>query len=257
MLDQDGVIMDINSVIYVPGMPTAATLTGAELLHLSRGNIDSRIDLNALAATFLNSMHAIGALINFGIKTADPNVLFPGQTWVRFNAGSSLRSANSDIDILTKIGGDQFTLSVAQMPAHSHAGSTLGIGVAGDHNHTGNTSTNGDHAHGAWTDQQGNHNHPGRYYRSNTALDGGTSHRISWVYDYGYNNDTDLIGYAGNHAHNIGMNGAGAHSHTIGTDNGNSAHTHSISGTTANTGSGSAITAVALTTHITCWLRTA
>lgn len=90
---------------------------------------------------------------------------------------------------------------------------------------TKDTTEVGDHGHNAWTDEQGNHSHAGKFVRSNTSLDGGSnSGRITWQVGYGYNNDSDLIGYAGNHSHNVGVGGAGAHSHTVGIG----AHNHTV-----------------------------
>lgn len=109
-------------------------------------------------------------------------------------------------------------ISVAATDLGTKTASTFDYGTKG-------TSGVGDHAHGAWTDAQGNHNHAGKFVRSNTALDGGSnSGRITWQVGYGYNNDSDLIGYAGNHGHNVGIGGAGAHSHTVGIG----AHNHTV-----------------------------
>lgn len=251
--------MDINSVVYLPDMPAAGALGDIDALHLSQGNIDFRLTIAALTATFNASMHPIGSLISFGNRSGqgainkNPNTLFPGQTWIRFNAGKSLRSASNDGDVGNNLGGDQFFLTTVQMPAHSHTANNLGIGAAGDHYHTGGTTTNGNHGHNAWTDGQGAHAHQ---YNVTRGGDGGNGSDGGVLYaeiGKGWNWTTTN----GQHSHNIGMNGAGAHSHTISTDGGNSLHSHKLNGTTANAGNGQAITTVPLTTHIACWLRTA
>jgi microcystin-dependent protein len=246
----------INSLKYIPDLPAASSAAGVDLLHLSQGGNDKQLTITNLL-TFLNDKaRPVGSLFFTGQKGKDPNTLFPGQTWVRYGAGRSLRVCLDDESNLgAGIGSDTINLTVAQLPVHAHAAGTLVANSGGAHAHNGSTSGVGDHTHAAWTDAQGNHNHAGRYVRSNTSLNGGTSNRLTWEIIAGYNNDSDLIGYAGLHGHNIGMNGAGAHSHTF-TTNTTGAHTHSVSGSVANTGSGSAVTVVPLTIHVGCWIRT-
>ncbi|MHC9057802.1 phage tail-collar fiber domain-containing protein [Pantoea sp. y20] len=95
---------------------------------------------------------------------------------------------------------------------------------------TKGTDAQGHHGHNAWTDAQGQHSHPGKYSGSNTALNGGTGPRASWGNAYGYTYTTGqgsadyLIGDAGLHGHNVGIEGSGAHGHAVGIG----AHNHTV-----------------------------
>lgn len=93
------------------------------------------------------------------------------------------------------------TLTVNELPSHSHPAST---GSAGSHNHGGATSTNGDHSH----------SYSSPAYSPSLGPVGGS-------------------GYVNVATANTGT--AGAHSHTISTDG---AHTHTV--TVGNTGGGAA-----------------
>jgi microcystin-dependent protein len=129
--------------------------------------------------------------------------------------------------------GHTHTGSAASAGAHTH---TVSVAAGGAHSHGASASAVGDHAHGAWTDQQGHHAHTG-----GTSWIGDHQHLTAfaesgiaypWGADYGQhagsrgNADNDNpwpnTSPAGGHAHsfttdahNIGMNGAGAHSHDI------------------------------------------
>lgn len=246
----------INTLKYIPDLPAAGALSSADLLHISQGNTDKQLTFTALQRYMADIIHPVGSLIYFGVKGKDPNLLFPGQTWVRYQAGRSIRVCLDNESNLGQVSGtDTITLTAAQMPAHTHAAAGLAMSSAGDHYHTGNTSTVGDHTHGAWTDVQGNHNHPGRFYVSNTSLDGGASNRRSWEVGRGYNGE-DLIGYAGAHSHNVGMNGAGSHYHSF-TTNTTGNHVHNISGNVASSGSNGSIYIVPSTISVACWIRNA
>ncbi|WP_426205089.1 phage tail protein [Pseudomonas sp. TWP3-1] len=110
--------------------------------------------------------------------------------------------------------------SYQDMMIHSHA-HTASAAAVGDHAHTAWTDAQGNHVHRAWTDAQGAHNHsapsaPGIGQGAggiNSVQQAGGAHETSW---------------AGQHAHNIGMDGAGNHAHNVGIGAGG-AHTHGVS----------------------------
>jgi microcystin-dependent protein len=85
-------------------------------------------------------------------------------------------------------GANSVTLTTAQIPSHTHAGST---GENGWHNHSGTTDVQGNHTHsydaGGFTGE---------------GSSGGTSSPA-----------TQNTGVAGAHAHNLSVNHAGAHTH--------------------------------------------
>ncbi|MGP6422624.1 phage tail-collar fiber domain-containing protein [Pseudomonas pharyngis] len=105
------------------------------------------------------------------------------------------------------------------MMIHSHA-HTASAAAVGDHLHAAWTDAQGNHVHRTWTDAQGNHNHsapsaPGIGQGAggpNTIQQSGGAHETSW---------------AGNHAHNVGMDAAGHHAHNVGVGGGG-AHTHGV-----------------------------
>lgn len=112
-------------------------------------------------------------------------------------------------------GGINFpTLSVAQMPTHSHGATT---DEAGQHIHNGNTSTNGLHNHGGTTEQSGLHSH-------DVSADGSHTHpfNIPRVFGIGVDfgvaqadspdgSEGYLTGSSGLHTHNLSQ--AGLHTH--------------------------------------------
>lgn len=113
-------------------------------------------------------------------------------------------------------GQEKHTLSVAEMPAHDHAGST---GAAGAHDHGGTVAAAGIHSHGGHTGYDGTHHHGG--YRINwlsDADDAGTGLQMGRSTDGASNVE------AGSHRHTIGSDGS--HSHTIANQ---AAHSHTIS----------------------------
>lgn len=174
-------------------------------------------------------------------------------------------------------GASTVALTVAQLAAHSHTGSTDN---AGSHSHTGSTSSAGDHTHTGTATAAGSHNHGG-------ATAGAGSHNHSGVTDavgnhtHGYQDAGALstvstgfggaaspatsaeasrstngagahqhnlainavadhahsIPLQGDHTHNLSMTTTGAHSHTY-TTNTVAAHLHTF--TTADAGSGAA-----------------
>jgi microcystin-dependent protein len=103
-------------------------------------------------------------------------------------------------------GADSVTLTVNEMPAHSHTGSTSG---AGSHSHTGSTNGAGAHSH---------------------------STNFSSVVTQPGGNETPGGGGRGQYQ-NISINGVGDHAHSF-TTSGVGDHTHSV--TVGNTGGGQA-----------------
>ena len=124
-------------------------------------------------------------------------------------------------------GADSVTLTTAQMPAHSHSGST---GSAGGHSHTATTSSAGSHSHSGSTNSTGAHTHGVAYTRPGSA---GSLVRIS----DGTCSQTDTQNTAsnGSHSHSLSINSNGAHTHTVTIDS-VADHTHTV--TVGDTGGG-------------------
>lgn len=92
-------------------------------------------------AALINIIYPVGSVITLTNDT-DPNKIYTGTTWVKMDAGRVLVSAGTyteDGETYTYTLGDKggeatHILTAAEMPEHSH---------------TGTTSTNGEHSHSA------------------------------------------------------------------------------------------------------------
>jgi microcystin-dependent protein len=94
-------------------------------------------------------------------------------------------------------GSNSYSLSVSQMPAHSHTGTTTAEGL---HSHSGTTTSNGNHTHSYLT-------------HSNTMSSdpvGSTSFYGAWRHETMI--DTPL---AGDHTHNFSIGQQGSHNHSF------------------------------------------
>ncbi|WP_339538365.1 phage tail-collar fiber domain-containing protein [Pseudomonas sp. RA_15y_Pfl2_54] len=109
--------------------------------------------------------------------------------------------------------------SFQDMMIHSH-GHTASAAAVGDHGHSAWTDAQGNHAHRAWTDAQGAHNHsapssPGIGQGAggiNSVQQAAGAHETSWAGQHAHNIGMDA---AGNHAHNVGIGAGGAHTHGV------------------------------------------
>lgn len=95
-------------------------------------------------------------------------------------------------------GAKEVTLTTAQMPKHSHTGST---NSAGAHTHTGTTNTAGAHTH-SYT----------RYSRTERVS------QITLTANALIGTSTVNTSSAGAHSHTLNINSAGAHTHTVTTN---------------------------------------
>lgn len=93
--------------------------------------------VNTLTASILaipSSIYPVGS-IYMSLNSADPATLFGG-SWDKLEDGRVLIGANGTYTAGTKGGSFTHTLTVNELPAHSHSGST---GSAGAHTHTRGT----------------------------------------------------------------------------------------------------------------------
>ncbi|WP_226020215.1 phage baseplate protein [Serratia symbiotica] len=214
------------------------TVKGAGLLidPKNDGQILSAIEALIASKSYL-SIYPIGIVIWFA-QNKDPNKLFPGTTWEYIGEDKTIRlAAANGSDVMSTGGSDSVTLTVGNLPAHNHTFSantssfnygtkttstfdhgTKGTTNAGAHNHSIASSTDGHGGQGFW---QG----PANGLYGNTMG-------------------------VGDHSHEVAI---GAHSHTVEIG----AHSHSVSGTTANTGSGSALLITNAYIKLMAWYRSA
>ena len=148
---------------------------------------------------------------------------------------------------ITNVGGTEtVTLTVAQMPSHSHTGSTAAAGGqaatntgaagghnhggstgnGGGHNHTGSTGGAGSHSHGGTTNDAGNHVHNQNYERLSIYGGGGALSAVSQLYPPG-NNSAATGESGGVHQHSITTDQVGDHTHPF-TTSGVADHAHGI-----------------------------
>jgi microcystin-dependent protein len=166
-------------------------------------------------------------------------------------------STNSEFNIVGKLGGTEtHTLSVGQLPSHTHApvahthgaSGALTTNNTGGHSHGGGTNSAGDHGHNSSIGSAGSHSHGGstgtagahthNELRAST-ISFSTSNRASGNFTTvvgisSVNNSTTTTGSSGSHTHGLSTNTDGSHSHSISIGVGG-AHSHSIS--TNNEGS--------------------
>jgi microcystin-dependent protein len=246
---------DANNRPTYPG-PDWFNITQAELLNLlAAANLTPKKDDNTQLS------QAIAALISAaigGIQTVpdidelyitkgatDPNVKWPGTTWVYLGEGLTLRTAKADgSDLGATTGADTVIISAENMPSHTHSiGGSTGnsTDVAADTSSfdygTKQTDTQGDHGH-VLAKLVDNDDPALNGYVTSTTLKG-TAGTIN-----------DAIQNSGSHLHNVGI---GAHSHSVTLP----AHSHALPAATGATGSGSALSVLQKSIMIAVWVRTA
>lgn len=136
---------------------------------------------------------------------------FIGGTWERVE-GEFIMGASSAYPVGTTGGSATHTQTVAEMPSHNHSGST---GSAGSHSHS------------AWTGGAGGHSHTVSAATATNiaAFPGGTG-----TSEKGQTakSSSPTTSWVGDHTHGVGMNEAGAHTHTVSIGNTGSGQAMSI-----------------------------
>lgn len=123
---------------------------------------------------------------------------FIGGTWERVE-GEFIMGASSAYPVGTTGGSATHTQTVAEMPSHNHSGST---GSAGSHSHS------------AWTGGAGGHSHTvsAATATNMAAFPGGTGTSEN---GQTAKSSSPTTSWVGDHTHGVGMNEAGAHTHTV------------------------------------------
>jgi hypothetical protein len=199
------------------------------------GWVEFNADLNPV-----DILYPVG-IVTWFAQNKDPNTLFPGTTWKYIGENRTIRLASANgRDVMTTGGSDSVTLAVGNIPAHGHTfsanTSSFDFGTK--------TTTSFDYGN-KQTDIQGDHTHTitGQNYE-------GRDTQLSFMSRLKADSPSKQTSQAGNHAHNVTI---GAHSHTVGIG----AHSHSVSGTTANTGAGTAFSVVNAFIKLMAWYRSA
>lgn len=189
-------------------------------------------------------------------SSTNPATLLGGGTWVRIQ-GKYLLASSSSYTAGQSYGSMTKTLSVANLPSHTHGFTT---GSAGSHNHSASTGGAGNHSH-----TRGNMNITGTFYGydngyvNNMRGDGrvfkgsgnagrqsssnGSARDANYIMSFDASqNWSGATSTTGSHTHSVTVNANGAHAHT---------------GTTNGTGSGTAFNVMPESIAVNVWQRTA
>lgn len=224
--------------------------TPSDIGAYTKAETDQKIATAISDSTDLNKIYPVGIVTWFN-SNVDPNTALPGLTWTYLNngVGRTIRiAAANGSDVATTGGSDSVTLSVGNLPSHTHSFSattssfdygTKNTNNTGAHTHSvsGTANSGGGHAHRI--SQGDNANVPsGRVASSNSAQT-----HVGWT-------ESDGV-----HTHSVSGTAAsaGAHTHSVGIG----AHSHTVSGNTGGTGSGSAFSVTNQFYKLMAWVRTA
>lgn len=230
--------------------------TPSEIGAYTKAETDQKIAEAISDSTDLNKIYPVGIVTWFN-SNVNPNTALPGLTWTYLNngVGRTIRiAAANGSDVATTGGSDSVTLSVGNLPSHTHSFSATTSSF--DYG-TKTTNTTGNHAH-----DRGNMEISGvfgwfrsdnsSFYTASGAFQMGSSQASHGFtgsnFTYGAAVDfhasrtwTGVTNTTGNHAHSVGI---GAHNHTV-------------SGNTGGTGSGSAFSVTNQFYKLMAWVRTA
>lgn len=180
------------------------------------------------ANNIYNAIYPIGIVLQFDNAT-NPNNSFTGTVWEQIVDGRVARAATgpeagtADGQIGSVAGSDTCTISVANMPGHTHGMQNHTHSIA-SHSHTMAHTHTINHDHGAvTTSSSGAHTHS----VSGTAASNGNHTHTAGT---GYTGAGNYIGAGtGTGLGTMTTNSAGAHTHSVsGTAASSGAHTHSV-----------------------------
>lgn len=211
----------LRMVIAVSGSEAIALTLDDSLVFATEEYVNQQV----AARNVVDEIYPVG-IVTWFAQNKNPNTLFPNTTWNYIGENKTVRLAKADgSDIFTSGGADAVNLSVANLPAHGHTFSAT-------------TSSDGEHTHTGTTNSAGAHTHGGVPSRTGPWEIGGSN----WTrFNYQNLGATDS---------------AGAHTHTVSIANA-AKHTHTVSGTTANTGSGTAVDITNSFIKLMGWYRSA
>lgn len=186
------------------------------------------------------------------MSNSNPSTLLGGGTWTKIQ-GKYLLATSSSYTVGNSYGSMTKTLSVSNIPSHTHGFTT---GSSGAHTHTASTNEKGNHSH-----TRGSMNITGTFP---SGIDkensfSGAFYKVKGIPGMADQDGTHYkAGFSAardNGAYWTGSTSTtGAHTHTV-TVNSNGAHTHT--GTTNSTGSGTAFNIMPESIAVNVWRRTA
>lgn len=236
--------------------------TPSDIGAYTKAETDQKIAQAVSDSTDLNKIYPVGIVTWFN-SNVNPNSALPGLTWTYLNngVGRTIRiAAANGSDVATTGGSDSVTLSVGNLPSHTHSFSattssfdygTKSTDSTGGHTHTvsGTTSAAGNHAHhlGLLLVNGGDAQY------GYTTIGNKKTRTLDWLDRT--DNKFPNTNTTGNHTHTWSgtTSDTGAHTHSVGIG----AHTHTVSGNTGSTGSGSAFSVTNQFYKLMAWVRTA
>ena len=230
--------------------------TPSDIGAYTKAETDQKIAKAISDSTDLNKIYPVGIVTWFN-SNVNPNTALPGLTWTYLNngVGRTIRIASANgSDVATTGGSDSVTLSVGNLPSHTHSFSATTSSF--DYG-TKTTNTTGDHNH-----NRGSMEISGSfgYFRSDNSsfyTASGAFHLGGNVGSKGYTGNNFVNGRPVNFNASRNWSGVtnttGNHSHSVGIG----AHSHTVSGNTGGTGSGSAFSVTNQFYKLMAWVRTA
>ncbi len=230
--------------------------TPSDIGAYTKAETDQKIAEAISDSTDLNKIYPVGIVTWFN-SNVNPNTALPGLTWTYLNngVGRTIRiAAANGSDVATTGGSDSVTLSVGNLPSHTHSFSATTSSF--DYG-TKTSSTTGNHNHNRGTmeitgtvgyfrsDSSSFYTASGAFtLGSSTASKGFTGSNFTYGIPANFNASKTWSGVT---------NTTGNHSHTVGIG----AHSHTVSGNTGGTGSGSAFSVTNQFYKLMAWVRTA
>lgn len=226
----------LRMVIAVSGSEAIALTLDDSLVFATEEYVNQQV----AARNVVDEIYPVG-IVTWFAQNKNPNTLFPNTTWNYIGENKTIRLAKADgSDIFTTGGADAVSLSVANLPSHGHTFS----GTSSSFDYGTKTASTFDYGSKS-TNSTGEHTHTisGRNKEGNKT-------QLSFIGTTDASYITQTTTAAGAHSHSVDI---GYHTHTVAIG----AHTHTVSGTTANTGSDTAINVTNAFVKLMGWYRTA
>ena len=230
--------------------------TPSDIGAYTKAETDQRIAEAISDSTDLNKIYPVGIVTWFN-SNVNPNTALPGLTWTYLNngVGRTIRiAAANGSDVATTGGSDSVTLSVGNLPSHTHSFSattssfdygTKASSTTGNHNHNRGTMEITGTVGYFRSDSSSFYTASGAFtLGSSTASKGFTGSNFTYGIPANFNASRTWSGVT---------NTTGNHNHTVGIG----AHNHTVSGNTGGTGSGSAFSVTNQFYKLMAWVRTA
>lgn len=208
---------DKAKMVYDKTYPIQEKIINIDTVTDNAVNVKVILDLSIMYATLkdinnaltLDKVYPVGAIYTSVVAT-NPSQLFGFGTWEELPQGRMLLAQGSNYAAGSTGGEAMHTLTIAEMPRHSHYDDTE---AAGNHNHGGTTNSSGNHNHNLVKNFGNSPNRAG----NGTYINKDNSDNIR-------NLETLKTTDAGSHSHTFTTTDNGNHTHRIKADGGSQPH---------------------------------